>query len=107
MSRTSLLAAQRRLVQAGRASDAQATVVALQHVCNLHRGRFLESAPPTAPPPAPVDEDAIRARHQRSAVDGISRLHRKRREEATEMAAEAEIATMRHPPPLSASRETT
>lgn len=91
-SRTSIAAAQRQLAQASAASEAQQTADALDHILSLHRAAFPPTTPPTAPPPSPPDEAAIRARHNQTALDGISIVHRAKRAQAREAAESASLA---------------
>jgi hypothetical protein len=91
-------ATQRQLAQARKAEQAQQIAAALQHILDLHRQTFPPAQPPVAPPPEPVDERAIRTRHESTALRGISIFRRARRREAERraaVAAEAEIRAER------------
>lgn len=70
-SRTSIAAYERQLRQAQKAEQAAELSAALERILNLHREEFTPATAPVAPLPAPVDEAAIRKRHEREALRGV------------------------------------
>lgn len=88
-------ATQRQLAQARKAEQAQQIAAALQHILDLHRQTFPPAQPPVAPPPEPVDEQAIRERHESAALRGISIFRRARRREAKRRAAASAAVEIR------------
>jgi hypothetical protein len=80
-------ASQRQLAQAQKAQEAKALASAIQEILSLHREHFPEARPPVAPEPAPVDEQAIRKRHEKAALAGISMFKRAERAQARQRGA--------------------
>lgn len=97
-SHATVAARQRQLAQAAKLGEARQLANAFQHILELHRGEFPPVQPPVAPDPDPLDESAIRTRHEREALSGISifrRAERRRTKQEAANAAEAEIAAQR------------
>src|ERR1039457_2084769 len=69
-SKSSIAAYERQLRQAQKAEQAELSA-ALERILNLHREEFTPATAPVAPLPAPVDEAAIRKRHEREALRGV------------------------------------
>ena len=88
-SSRSIGASQRQLAQAQKVEEAQALAAAIQQILNLHRSHFPDVRPPLAAPPEPVDETAIRKRHERAKLAGIGFFKRAQRAEARRRAGTA------------------
>lgn len=82
-------ASQRQLAQAQKAEEAEVLAAAVQHILNLHRQAFPAAEVPVAPSPVPLDEEAIRKRHEAAALDGIGLFNRGERRHARQRAAAA------------------
>ncbi|GII33506.1 hypothetical protein [Planotetraspora mira] len=83
---------------AEKAQQAQALAGAFDAINNIHREGFAPATPPIAPQPSPVDESAIRKRHESKALEGIGIFKRSERTVAKEHArrtGEQEIARVR------------
>lgn len=88
-SRTSLTAYERQVRQAEKVEQATELVAAFQHILSLHQQDFPPACPPVAPEPHQIDEDAIRQRHEREALQGIGMFHRAARSAAKQRAVAA------------------
>jgi hypothetical protein len=93
---------ERQLRAAGRVAqlhEAQALEAAFsEHFVRVHLQQFPPAQPPVVPPPQPVNEEALRAAHEKRALDGVSWFKRSQRRVARERAhlqAAAEAATKR------------
>lgn len=81
-TRTSSAASTRQLAQAAKAQEAQAILAALDAVARLHHEEFTPAQKPVAPPPPPVDIQALIAKHRRRALAGIGLFDRRARSAA-------------------------
>jgi hypothetical protein len=80
---------QRQLAAAEKAEEAQRLAAALQEILSVHRTEFPPASPPVAPGPSLPDARAVRRRHERDALAGISLLQRAARAGAKDRAAQA------------------
>ena len=81
---------------ADRAEELAVQIAALE---SLHRQEFSAVTRPAAPPEPQVDEQGIRARHERAALAGVGSLAFRRRAELKDQAkviADAEISALRY-----------
>lgn len=92
---SSLASYQRSMAQADKATQARQLNDTFQHILNVHRAEFAPAQHPIAAL-MPVDESAIRSRHEKDALAGIGIFKRSDRaaaKQAAAAAAEQEIAT--------------
>lgn len=84
----------RALAMAQKAEEGQGLAAAIESLLNLHREAFPLAQRPVAPPPTPVDVDAVMARHRDAALRGLGIFKRAARaaaKQAASAAAQAEI----------------
>lgn len=84
----------RALANADKADQAQQLAVALGAILELHRADFPPAERPMAPPPPPVDINAVTAKHHKAALAGIGIFKRSARTAAktqADQAARAEV----------------
>jgi hypothetical protein len=91
-TRTSVAALERQLKQAARLQQARELAEAFEAIANVHREEFPVATAPGAPEPAPIDQDAIRTRHEQEALRGLGVLKRAARASARQQAAESAVA---------------
>lgn len=81
-SRSSTGASTRGLAAAAKAEQAKELGEAVLAILALHRAEFPPGQRPIAPPPPPIDHEAIADRHREAALAGIGRFARAARAEA-------------------------
>ncbi len=82
----------RQLAAAARAQEAQEIQDAFMAISDLHRPGFPSAQRPVAPPPPPVDVDALREEHRSAALRGIGLFDRRARAAARAAADAAATA---------------
>lgn len=86
---SSVASYQRSMAQAGKATQARQLNDTFQHILNVHRAEFAPAQQPIAAL-MPVDESAIRSRHEKDALAGIGIFRRNRESAPTQAERRAE-----------------
>jgi hypothetical protein len=90
-------AARRAQAEAEKAREARHLAVIFNEILQLHRQEFAPVERPIAPPPAPLNEQEVRLRHEKAALVGIGMFQRSERAAARQRAAisaQAELAAL-------------
>ena len=94
MRRPSTGTSARALANADKADQAQQLAAALTAILELHKATFPPAQRPMAPPPPPVDVNAVTAQHRKAALAGIGIFNRSARAAAkasADQSARAEV----------------